>query len=73
MKPPKIQPKQCAFCTTNVNRIDYKDTATLKKHLTPQSKIVGKKRTATCSKHQRQVTRAIKQARNLGLIAVTIR
>lgn len=73
MKPQKIQPKQCAFCTTNADRIDYKDTATLKKYLTPQSKIVGKKKTATCAKHQRQVTKAIKQARNLGLVAVTIR
>jgi len=65
--------KQCFFCTANIQTIDYKDTETLKKHMSPQARILGRKRTNTCAKHQRQLARAIKHARQLGLVAFTIR
>lgn len=65
--------KQCYFCTANTQLIDYKDTETLKKYMSPQARILGRRRTNTCARHQRQLARAIKHARQLGLVAFTIR
>lgn len=48
--------------------VDYKDTETLKKFITPNSKIVSRKRTALSAKNQRKVSLAIKRARFLGLL-----
>ncbi|MAG11522.1 MAG: 30S ribosomal protein S18 [Parcubacteria group bacterium] len=59
--------KVCHFCV-NQKDIDYKDAATLQKFLTPYKSIVAKKRTGNCALHQRKVTKAIKQARIMGLL-----
>ena len=59
--------KTCHFCVEQ-KQIDYKDAATLQKFLTPYKSIVAKKRTGNCALHQRKVTRAIKQARIMGLL-----
>jgi small subunit ribosomal protein S18 len=60
--------KNCYFCTNNIGVIDYKDTETLKKFLDPQAKILPRKKSNTCLKHQRKLSRAIKRGRFLGLL-----
>lgn len=55
----------------NENRseyVDYKDVATLKKHINPHARIMGRKRTGTSSKYQRSIALAIKRARYMGLL-----
>ena len=61
-------PKECYFCKNNINYINYKDIETLCKFITPQARIIRSKRTGTCTKHQRLLTKAIKRARNLALL-----
>ena len=61
--------KVCAFCTEAV--IDYKDVATLKKYVSERGKILPRRITGTCAKHQRAVTSAIKRARHLALMPYT--
>jgi small subunit ribosomal protein S18 len=48
--------------------IDYKDTVRLKKFMSDRSKILPRRTTGTCAKHQRQLTTAIKQSRQVALI-----
>lgn len=70
----KIGPKkQCYFCTTNLQRVDYKDPDTLRKFITPQAQIVRRRRSGTCALHQRVLSEAIKRARFLGLVPFTTR
>jgi small subunit ribosomal protein S18 len=56
-----------------LKEIDWKDVALLKKFMTAQAKIASRKRTGTCAKHQRIIARAIKRARNFGLLPFTTR
>jgi small subunit ribosomal protein S18 len=60
--------KGCAFCAKKVKGIDYKDAEMLKGFISFQGRILPKKRTGTCSKHQRQLAQAIKRARHLALL-----
>ena len=60
--------KVCAFCADKVEEIDYKDIAKLKKYITEKGKIIPKRMTGTCSKHQRVLAVAIKRARQMALI-----
>lgn len=60
--------KQCHFCVNNVKYIDFKDTETLKKLLSPHSSIVKSYKTGVCSKHQRKFGNAVKRARFLALL-----
>jgi small subunit ribosomal protein S18 len=48
--------------------VDYKDVATLKKHINPHARIMGRKRTGTGAKYQRSIALAIKRARYMGLL-----
>jgi small subunit ribosomal protein S18 len=64
---------QCYFCLHNVKEIDYKDTQTLKKFLSGQMKIYPRRKTGLCAKHQRQLKKAVKRARILGLLPFVIR
>lgn len=59
--------KMCHYCV-NQRIVDYKDTQILQKFLTPYKTIVARKRTGVCSLHQRKISKAIKQARILGLL-----
>jgi small subunit ribosomal protein S18 len=61
----------CYFCQKGINEIDFKDTELLKKFISGLAKIRAKKRTGTCSKHQRKLAKAIKRARHLGLLLST--
>jgi small subunit ribosomal protein S18 len=58
----------CYFCKKNIQEIDYKDIEVLNHFVSGLGKIRAKKRTGACSKHQRKLAKAIKQARHLGLI-----
>ena len=60
--------KVCAFCADKVGHIDYKDTARLRKYITERAKILPRRITGTCAKHQRQLTEAIKRARHIALL-----
>jgi ribosomal protein S18 len=61
----------CFFCQRNIKEIDFKDTLLLQRFISGLSKIRAKKRTGTCSSHQRKLARAIKRARHLGLLPHT--
>ncbi|OGZ41361.1 MAG: 30S ribosomal protein S18 [Candidatus Ryanbacteria bacterium RIFCSPHIGHO2_02_FULL_45_43] len=65
--------KQCHFCTNNAKIINYKDSELLRKYMTPQARIMPKRRSGVCAKHQRILARAIKRARTMGLVPFTIR
>jgi len=60
--------KVCAFCAEKLNDIDYKDIARIKKFLSERSKILPRRITGNCAKHQRFLTTAVKRARHIALI-----
>mgnify|MGYP000619720413 FL=1 len=59
--------KVCVFCGKD-NVIDYKDTAKLKKYVSERGKILPRRITGTCAKHQRALTVAIKRARHMSMM-----
>ncbi len=60
--------KVCAFCQNKVDAIDYKDVNTLKKYVTEGGKILPRRMTGVCAKHQRVLAVAIKRARLVDLL-----
>lgn len=64
----KRRKKVCAFCADKIDYIDYKDTLRLRKNLSERAKILPRRVTGTCARHQRQLTLAVKRARHLALI-----
>ncbi len=62
---------RCRFCQDNVSRVDYKDVNNLQNLVSPQGKIVSRRRSGNCARHQRMVQRAIKRARYIGLLSYT--
>ena len=67
----KPRRKGCAFCVDKVDHIDYKDAAKLRRFTTERGKILPRRISGNCAKHQRQVTLAIKRARNIALLPFT--
>ena len=65
---PRKRKKVCSFCVDKVEHIDYKDTAKLRRYLSERGKILPRRTTGTCAKHQRQLTIAIKRARHIALL-----
>lgn len=63
--------KVCQFCADKTEVIDYKDLEKLKKYITDRGKILPKRITGSCAKHQREVTTAIKRARIVALLPYT--
>lgn len=63
-----IKRKRCKFCMDKVLKIDYKDYDRLRKHLTERGKIIPRRITGNCARHQRQLTIAIKRARFMALL-----
>ncbi len=61
----------CACCTNKVNTIDYKDVSNLKRFISERGKILPRRITGNCAKHQRALTIAIKRARHIALIPFT--
>ena len=64
----KGKKKVCAFCVDKAEAIDYKDVAKLKKYVTEGGKILPRRMTGTCAKHQRVLSSAIKRARIVDLL-----
>ncbi len=60
--------KVCAFCQNKIDTIDYKDVNTLKKYVTEGGKILPRRMTGVCAKHQRVLAKAIKRARLVDLL-----
>jgi small subunit ribosomal protein S18 len=60
--------RTCRFCDAKEIYIDYKDEKRLQRFVTEQGKIIPKRITGTCAKHQRQLVQAIKRARHLALL-----
>ncbi|MEA4891434.1 MAG: 30S ribosomal protein S18 [Peptococcaceae bacterium] len=58
----------CSFCVDKVEHIDYKETGRLRKYITERGKILPRRISGNCAKHQRQLTIAIKRARNVALL-----
>ncbi len=60
--------KMCSFCADKIAYIDYKDLAKIKKFTSERGKILPRRISGCCAKHQRQLTRAIKRARCIALL-----
>ncbi|ABK61688.1 30S ribosomal protein S18 [Clostridium novyi A str. 4552] len=63
--------KVCAFCADKSSSIDYKDVNKLRKYVTERGKILPRRISGNCAKHQRELTLAIKRARNVALLPFT--
>lgn len=63
--------KICSFCVDKVKDIDYKEIPKLRRYITERGKILPRRISGNCAKHQRQVTLAIKRARNIALLPFT--
>ncbi len=64
--------KACVFCVDKIDYIDYKDVGKLRRFITERGKILPRRITGNCAKHQRELTRAIKRARNIALLPYTV-
>ena len=60
--------KPCQFCRDKVDQVDYKDVGTLRKFISDRGKIRTRRITGACRRHQNQIARAIKRARELALL-----
>lgn len=60
--------KTCAMCENGIRRVNYKDEKTLSRFVTDRGKILPRRLTGVCARHQRQLTTAIKRARYLALL-----
>ena len=69
--PRNMKKKVCAFCVDKAETIDYKDVAKLKKYVTERGKILPRRISGNCAKHQRALTVAIKRARVMALLPYT--
>ena len=67
----RARKKVWIFCVDKPESIDYKDVAKLKKYITERGKILPRRISGTCAKHQRQLTDAIKRSRNIALLPFT--
>lgn len=65
------KPRVCQFCADKVEVIDYKDSVKLGRYITDSGRIVTRRQSSACSKHQRGLTIAIKRARHIALLPYT--
>lgn len=70
-RPRRGRRKVCLFCAEHKDHVDYKDVATLQKFVAESGKILPRRTTGACAKHQRAVTTAIKRARQVALMPYT--
>ena len=64
----KSRKKVCAFCMDKIENIDYKDVPRLKRYLSDRAKIIPRRVTGTCARHQRQLTVAVKRGRHVAFL-----
>jgi len=62
----------CSFCVDKVEIIDYKDAGKLRRFITERGKLLPRRISGNCAKHQRQLTTAIKRARNIAILPFTV-
>ena len=67
----RAKKKICGFCVDKVTDIDYKDVSKLKKFVSERGKILPRRISGNCAKHQRQMTIAVKRARHIALLPYT--
>ena len=60
--------KVCSFCLEHVTHIDYKEVSRLRRYLSDRGKILPRRMTGTCARHQRALTIALKRARHMALL-----
>lgn len=60
--------KRCKLCASNIKEIDYKDTDRLSKFINKKAKILSRKISGNCAKHQHRIVRNIKRARYMALL-----
>jgi ribosomal protein S18 len=65
--------KVCYFCKEKIAYVDYKDTAMLRRFVSDRGKIRARRVTGTCQRHQRDIALAVKNAREMALMAYTVR
>ncbi|HIU35850.1 MAG TPA: 30S ribosomal protein S18 [Candidatus Fimenecus excrementigallinarum] len=70
-RPNRKRRKVCSFCVEKVEKIDYKDAAKLRRYTSERAKILPRRVTGTCAKHQRELTTAIKRARIIAILPYT--
>jgi small subunit ribosomal protein S18 len=64
----RIRKKRCKLCTARIKALDYKDEDYLKNFITERGKIIPRRVTGNCAKHQRMVTRSIRKAREAAIL-----
>ena len=60
--------KVCNFCVDKIDEIDYKDVEKLKRYVSDKGKILPRRATGACAKHQRDITLAVKRARHIAIL-----
>jgi small subunit ribosomal protein S18 len=65
--------KSCYFCTNGFSEVEYKDVRLLQKFLSSYAKILPRKKTGVCAKHQRKLAMAVKRARFMAMVPFTTR
>lgn len=68
MRPRRTRRKVCAFCADKIEHLDYKDIGKMRKFVTERGKILPKRMSGNCARHQRELTIAIKRARHIALL-----
>ena len=68
----KRRPKFCYYCVEKQEKVDYKDVEKLRKYISERGKIIPRRVTGNCAKHQRQLTEAIKRARYMALLPYSL-
>ena len=70
-KKPFHRRKVCRFCADNISTVDYKDVKTLRNYVTERGKIIPRRISGNCAKHQRLLTKTILRARYMALLPYT--
>ncbi len=65
--------RHCGFCIKGVRAVDYKDANALKRYTSSYGKIVPRRRSGVCAKHQRMLAEAIKRARTMALLPFAVK
>ena len=69
--PKRQHRKVCAFCVEKIDYIDYKEISRLRRFISDRGKILPRRVTGTCAKHQRPLTTALERARSIALLPYT--
>lgn len=64
--------KVCSFCADKIDAVDYKEVGRLRRYITERGKILPRRISGNCARHQRQMTVAIKRSRQMALMPFTI-